>query len=180
MLTAREFLFLRHGETDWNAQGRGQGRTDVPLNPTGVAQAEAAARTLTHRGVSRVVASPLGRAQQSAAVVAAALGLTVHTEADLQEASFGVEEGLPMGPWYDDWVAGTATPAGGESFAAVQARVVPAMNRVLAEPGLVLIVAHGALFRAVRTAMGLSALIRTENGIPLRCTPGAPWVLTPL
>ncbi len=82
-----------------------------------------------------------------------------------------------MGPWYDDWVAGTYTPAGGESFEALRARVVPAVNRALALPGPVLIVAHGGMFRAVRAAMGLSALVRTENGVPLWCVPGEVWVL---
>ena len=43
-----------------------------------------------------------------------------------------------------------------------------------------LVVAHGAMFRAVRAAMGLSALVRTQNGVPLRCTPGTPWRLEPV
>ena len=178
MLTSREFIFLRHGETDWNAQGLSQGRTNVPLNPAGVAQAEAAARVLAHRGVRRIVSSTLGRARQTAEIVGAALALPVATDAGLQEAGFGAQEGRPIGPWYDDWVAGTSTPQDGESFAELQGRVVPAVNRALAGPGLVLIVAHGAMFRALRAAMGLSALVRTENGVPLRCRPGAPWELS--
>ncbi len=179
-LTPAAFIFLRHGETDWNARGLSQGRTDVPLNATGLAQAEAAARSLAGQGIARVVASSLGRAQQTAHIVADALGLGVTTDAALQEASFGNQEGLPMGGWYDDWVAHGITPAGGESFADLQARVVPAVNRALAGQGLVLIVAHGAMFRAVRAAMGLSALIRTENGVALHCIPGSPWQLRPV
>jgi len=171
------FWFLRHGETDWNAQGLTQGRTDVPLNANGRAQAQASAGRLAGRGIVSIVASPLGRAQETARIVGAALGLTVETETDLRETAFGAQEGLKMGPWYDDWVAGTYTPAGGETFAALRARVVPAVNRALTRPGPVLIVAHGGMFRAVRTAMGLSGLVRTENGVPLWCVPGAPWML---
>ncbi len=179
-ITATEFIFLRHGETDWNTQGLSQGRTEVPLNARGVAQAHAAAGLLAHRGIRAIVASPLGRAQRTAAIVGAALGVPVATQTDLQEASFGDQEGRPIATWYDDWVAGGYTPEGGESFAALQARVIPAVNRALAGERLVLIVAHGAMFRAVRAAMGLSALVRTENGVPLRCVPAEPWRLEPV
>jgi len=176
-LTHIPFWFLRHGETDWNAKRLSQGRVDIPLNATGIAQASASASKLAGQGIVSIVASPMGRAQETARIVAAALGLDVATEPDLQETSFGEQEGQPMGPWYDDWVAGTYTPAGGETFAALQARVVPAVNRALARPAPVLIVAHGGMFRAVRAAMGLSALVRTENGAPLYCVPGEPWEL---
>ena len=177
MLTLQEFFFLRHGETEWNASGRSQGRTDIPLNATGIAQAHAAAALLANHGIRHIVASTLGRAQQTAAIVGTALRIPVTTDAALQEASFGAQEGHPMGSWYDDWVAGAYIPPGGESFADLQARIVPAINRALANPAPVLIVAHGAMFRAARAAMGLSALIRTENGVPLKCTPGKPWTL---
>ncbi len=113
-------------------------------------------------------------------MVAAALQLDVTYDPDLQEANFGAEEGRPMGHWYDDWVTGAMTPQGGEPFAALQARVVPAINRALAGDGLLLIVAHGALFRAVRAAMGLSALVRAENGVAMRCEPGKPWRISPV
>ena len=56
------FWFLRHGETDWNAQGLSQGHTDIPLNAVGLAQAERAARTLEGLGIASVVSSPLSRA----------------------------------------------------------------------------------------------------------------------
>ncbi len=179
-ITATEFIFLRHGETDWNASGRSQGRTDIPLNPHGLAQAHAAAHALMNRGIHHIVASPLGRAQETARIVGDKLGLAIGTETDLQEASFGDQEGHPIGTWYDDWVSSNYTPAGGESFAALQERVVPALNSALCGPTLTLIVAHGAMFRAIREAMGLSALVRTENGVPLRCVPGVPWSLEPI
>ncbi len=176
-LTKIPFWFLRHGETDWNAQGLSQGRVNVPLNAKGRAQAETSAAKLVGRGIVSIVASPMGRAQETARIVAGALGLDVSTETDLQETAFGDQEGKKMGPWYDDWVAGSFTPPGGETFEHLKARVVPAVNRALTRPGPVLIVAHGGMFRAVRSAMGLSALVRTENGVALWCVPGEPWVL---
>jgi probable phosphoglycerate mutase len=178
MLNPRAFWFLRHGETDWNARGLSQGRTEVPLNDAGIAQAHAAAERLRGRGIERIVASTLGRAMQTAGIVAATLGLPVTPDPDLRETAFGVQEGEKMGSWYDDWVAGTYTPEGGETFADLRTRVRTAVDRVTAAPGLALIVAHGAMFRAARAEMGLSPLVRTENGVPLFCQPGEPWTLT--
>jgi probable phosphoglycerate mutase len=177
-LTARAFWFLRHGETDWNAAGRSQGNTDIPLNALGLDQARAAARMLRGRGIATLVASPLARARVTAGIVADAIGRVVEFDAALREVSFGVAEGDPLGGWFADWIAGRFTPEGGESFAALRLRAVAAINRALARPAPVLVVAHGGFFRAVRAEMGL-APVRTPNGMPLFCTPGEPWALTP-
>ncbi len=178
MLPARAFWFLRHGETDWNAQGLAQGDRDIPLNPRGVAQAREAAVALRGRGIRSIVASPLSRAADTAAVVANALDLPVATEPDLREVAFGDQEGLPMGPWYYDWLAAAYTPAGGESFAQLRTRGAAALARALAHEPPVLVVAHGALFRALRAEMGLDPKIPTPNALPLFCEPGTPWTLT--
>ncbi len=185
-IDARPFWFLRHGETDWNAGGLSQGRTDVPLNARGLAQAREAAAVLAAlpegaaaRRVTAIVASPLVRARVTAETAAAALSLPVALDPDLQEVCFGEQEGRPMGDWYDSWIAGDYTPAGAEPFAALRARIVPAVNRALARPGPVLVVAHGALFRAVRSAMGLAVNVRTPNGLPMWCEPSdTGWTLT--
>ena len=180
-LPARAFWFLRHGETDWNAQGRSQGRTDVPLNPTGIAQAQAAAALLRHRGIAAIVSSPLSRARDTADVVAAALGQPVTVITELQEVSFGANEGRAMGQeWFDDWVAGKFTPAGGESFAALRVRAAGAIAAALEAAPPVLVVAHGALFRALRAEMGLQPNLRLPNAMPVFCEPGSPWTLTAL
>ena len=172
------FWFLRHGETDWNARGLSQGRTDVPLNARGIAQAHQAAALLANRGIARIVASTLGRAIETARIVANGLDLPFTTDPDLCEAGFGAQEGQPMGSWYDDWVTDTYTPPAGEDFATLRQRVRTAINRATAEPGLTLVVAHGALFRAARAEMGLSPLVRTENGVSFYCKPGVPgWEL---
>ncbi len=180
-LPAQAFWFLRHGETDWNAEGRSQGRTDVPLNATGVAQAHAAAGLLQGRGIASIVSSPLSRARDTAAVVAAAVGLPVAVVTDLQEVSFGVYEGLAMGPeWFDAWVAGAFTPDGAESFAELRTRAVGALTAALQHAPPVLVVAHGALFRALRAEMGLMPNLRLSNAVPVFCQPGTPWELAAL
>src|SRR5271154_5573888 len=169
------FWFLRHGETDWNARNLSQGQVEVPLNAAGLAQAHQAAALLRGRGIASIVCSPLGRARETARIASETLHLPVEIEDDLREVAFGEQEGLPMGDWYDDWIAGTMTPAGAEPFSVLRARVVVAVNRALQRPAPVLVVAHGAMFRALRSAMGLKPNIRTPNGIPLLCEPGQPW-----
>lgn len=176
------FWFLRHGETDWNAEGRSQGRTDIALNKVGLAQAERAARTLVGQGIATIVASPLSRARVTAEMVGERLNLPIAAfDDDLQEVSFGEQEGEPMGDWYDDWIAGSYTPEGAETFAALRARTVAAINRATARPGPVLVVAHGALWRAFRWEAGLPPNVRTPNALPMLARPGQEsWTLEPL
>lgn len=170
-LIRRPFWFLRHGETDWNANNLAQGNVDIPLNEHGLAQARAAAAALVGRGIEAIAASPLGRARQTAAIAAAALGVAVEIVPELREVAFGIQEGQPMGAWFTDWVDGRATPEGGEPFAALRARARHALNRLLAVERHWLVVAHGGLFRAVRSEMGLTARVRTANGTPIYCQP---------
>ncbi len=83
-----------------------------------------------------------------------------------------------MSEWFGAWVAGHSTPDGAEPFLDLRARATAAINRALAQPGPVLVVAHGALFRALRAEMGLEPNVRTPNATPFWCTPGSPWTLT--
>jgi len=182
-LAQRSFWFLRHGETDWNARNVSQGNVDVPLNDVGIAQAHTAAGVLKTRGIRSIVASPLSRAHVTAQIAAVQIGQTILLDDGLKEVAFGVHEGQPMGEWFNDWVAGVSTPDGAEPFAALRTRAVAAVNRALMQPAPVLVVAHGALFRALRAEMGLAVNIRTPNAVPYFCepgqSPGAPWTLTP-
>ncbi len=178
------FWFLRHGETDWNAQGLSQGTTDIPLNKVGLEQARRAALTFgAGIEVATIVASPLVRARVTAEAVAATLRLPVQFDDGLREVEFGEQEGLPMGDWYDSWIEGSYTPSGAESFAGLYERAVAAVNRATALPAPVLVVAHGALFRALRLAFGHKPNVRTPNALPIRCEPpgygGSVWVVTP-
>ncbi len=176
------FWFLRHGETDWNARGLSQGNVDIPLNPTGLAQARSAAGLLRNRGITTIVSSPLERARITAGMVGEELGVPVEIDAGLREVSFGAQEGQPMTDWFGKWISGEWTPAGAETFAALRRRAVAAVNRATAHAPPVLIVGHGAFFRALRAAMGLEPDVRTRNGVPFWCEPGvdgAPWELRP-
>jgi broad specificity phosphatase PhoE len=183
MLPAIGFWFLRHGETDWNAKGLSQGAADVPLNANGEVQAKRAAELLKGKGIATIVASPLSRARRTAEAAAAVLGLPISFDPELREVIFAGQEGKPLGPWYDEWVAGLATPAGAESFAQLAARAKRAVGHALARPSPVLIVSHGALFRALRAVMGLPVSVRTPNAVPIFCdppppaTPEGPWSL---
>jgi broad specificity phosphatase PhoE len=178
------FWFLRHGETDWNARGVSQGNIDIPLNATGLAQARAAADKLRNRGIATIISSPLSRARVTAEFVGEALELPVALDPDLREVAFGAQEGQQMSGWFADWVAGRFTPEGAETFAALRRRAVAAANRATAQPPAVLVVAHGALFRSVRAAMGIEPNMRTQNAVPIFCEPprdgATAWTLSPL
>src|SRR5919206_4482332 len=87
-------LLVRHGETDWNAEGRLQGHTDRPLNDVGRRQARELAERLAGEGADAIYASDLARAKETAEIVGARLGLPVVIDADLREKNWGTWEGL--------------------------------------------------------------------------------------
>jgi probable phosphoglycerate mutase len=85
---------IRHGETAWNAEGRVQGQTDVPLSAVGEAQARAVCAALTGERFIALYASDLSRVRQTAAPAAARLGLPVRLDAGLRERHYGKFETL--------------------------------------------------------------------------------------
>jgi probable phosphoglycerate mutase len=143
------FLLARHGETDWNAERRWQGHTDVPLNEHGRAQARALAEQIAADGrVDAVYASDLSRARDTAAAVAERLDLPVIVDPDLREIDVGSREGL-TGDEVGD------RPWDGEPHAAHAERVLRALDRIAAAhpAGRVLVVAHGGCLRRVQEAI---------------------------
>jgi probable phosphoglycerate mutase len=152
-------LLVRHGETDWNAAGRWQGQTDIPLNPRGQEQARDVAARLRHMGIAAIVSSDLLRARTTAEIIAAELGLEVnYLDASLRERSFGCFEGLTReeveARFPEAWARYLADPGpappGGESRDALVERLLPALasaaNRL---PGPLLVVLHGGAMRAL-------------------------------
>lgn len=144
-------LLARHGETDWNLEGRVQGHADRPLNETGRRQASALADELEGARVDAVYASDLLRAYETARVVADRRGLGVTAVPDLREKDFGSWEGLTdlevlrrfpdarRGHWGD-----------GETEDELKRRVIAALRRIAATHpgGHVLVVSHGGPLRA--------------------------------
>ncbi len=144
-----------------------------------MAQAAAAAKLLHRRGIASIVSSPLSRARETANAAGAVLDLPVTLLDDLQEVSFGVHEGtIQSAPWFAAWVSGESTPEGAESFADLRTRAASALTTALSNTAPVLVVAHGAWFRALRAEMRLPIDVRTPNALPIFCEPGDPWVLT--
>ncbi|WP_353827663.1 histidine phosphatase family protein [Agromyces sp. SYSU T0242] len=143
---------VRHGETDWNREGRIQGSTDVPMNATGRAQARLAAARLASRGPwSGIVTSPLSRAAETASIIAGRLGLQGPViEAGIAERRHGALEGLTVAERRR--VEARAVPiAGLEARTAVVARAVPALAALAtAHPGgSVVAVTHGGVIQSV-------------------------------
>ncbi|HEY2241506.1 MAG TPA: bifunctional RNase H/acid phosphatase [Streptosporangiaceae bacterium] len=146
-------LLLRHGQTPLSTERRFAGIGDIELTETGVRQAKLAGERLAARGdIDVIVSSPLQRARQTAAEVAAATGAPVVVDEDLRETDFGAWEGLTFAEaqqrWPDEvtaWLADPAVaPPEGESFTAVGVRVRAALDRLLGQyPGqAVLVVSH--------------------------------------
>jgi len=90
---ATRIVAVRHGETVWNAEMRMQGQLDTALSGRGRWQASRAAEALVGEGIEAIVASDLARAYDTAAAIAAALGLAITTDAGLRERCFGIFEG---------------------------------------------------------------------------------------
>ena len=151
------FLF-RHGETDWNREGRVQGHTDVPLNGTGIDQAEALVERLRPHRLEAIVSSDLARARTTAKIVADALGIPLMTDRGLRETKVGAAEGLLWSEakarfgeglterWYRD--DDIAFP-GGETGLATRRRGLEALRRFASAHSYrrIGVATHGAMVR---------------------------------
>ncbi|MEU5116334.1 bifunctional RNase H/acid phosphatase [Streptomyces longwoodensis] len=173
------FVLLRHGETPLTPQKRfsGSGGTDPALSAAGREQAERAGAALARRGtIQHIVSSPLARTRETAAIVAAHLGLDVTVEDGLRETDFGAWEGLTFAEVRerhpDDlnaWLADTeARPTGGgESFAETAVRIAAVRDELTAAHAgrTVLLVTHVTPIKTfVRLALGAppESLFRME------------------
>src|SRR5215467_8595674 len=145
-------VLWRHGQTQWNVDGRFQGQSDIPLDPVGEQQAERAARLLAALQPAAIFSSDLTRATATAAPLARLTGLRVIPEKDLRERYGGRWEGLtdveirtryPVE--HSQWL-----PPGGEASITVADRASAAMERIAETltPGtLAVVVSHGAALR---------------------------------
>ena len=151
-------LLIRHGETDWNAAGRFQGRTDIALNERGRAQARALAERLADESIDRLVASDLRRAAETAEIVGAALGIVPHLDPRWRERDGGPVEGLGheetvarFGERAGDLRFGHIALDGAETNHDLWERVRPAYEELVADADgkTIAVVAHGGTLRTL-------------------------------
>ena len=156
-------MLWRHGQTVWNAERRFQGQSDIPLDETGQAQAERAARLLAALRPDLIVSSDLSRAAGTAAALGRLTGLEVTLDKDLRERSGGSWEGLTDTEIRTRYPVEHAswTPPDGEPSAVVAERVAGALHRVAEAvsdsglaTGLAVVASHGAALR-----LGMSRLL---------------------
>jgi broad specificity phosphatase PhoE len=171
-MPAPTIYYIRHGETQWNAEGRLQGAQDIPLNDLGRKQAAHAgdiladlfARDGRHETSIAFVASPLGRARSTMELVRGTLGLPpagYSLDDRLREIGYGHWEGSTLAQMQvsdpevfaqrqtDKW---TVSPPGGESYASVQIRMRDWYDSLLADT---VAVAHGGTARALMVTLGI-------------------------
>lgn len=149
------FYFIRHGETDWNAEKRIMGHQDIPLNAKGLLQAHQAVESLQNLGIKRLVSSPLLRARQTADIIKSSLKVPLGIDKSLAEVRWGEREGkISKKEWTrDQWIKGY-TPQGAESCDAFQQRVLHSLSKILSAHKKTLIVAHNGVYWAIMDAMG--------------------------
>lgn len=142
------FYYIRHGETDWNAQNRAMGQTDVPLNANGIKQAIAARQYLIDSNVTTICHSPLSRAKQTAELLNQVLHVPLIEIEDLREFYLGPYQGKIKEAWFNDWRQGIALPET-ECYIDFMNRASRGITEALSFPGPVLVVAHGGVYWAL-------------------------------
>lgn len=161
---------VRHGETDWNTEGRLQGHTDIPLNTRGIEHANAAARALAGRPITAVISSDLARAQQTAVPIATQAGVPLIRDPALRERHYGSAEGRLNtdldrefgGKLHERWADHDFAFEGGETRREAHVRLAQFFSRLLATPpaGEIVVVSHGG---ALRVARGVLERVAVED-----------------
>lgn len=146
-------LFLvRHAQTSWNAEGRAQGHTNIPLDETGELQALALSKALARTGIRKILSSDLKRSADTALPLGTQLQLETELRTDLRERSFGDWEGLGFEElrrrkaeiaWYEKVELEAVVPPGGESIDMVWKRLLPVSEMLQNTKESTLVVTHG-------------------------------------
>ena len=159
-MSVRTIYIVRHGQTEWNVAMRMQGHMDSPLTPLGRLQAEVHGRTLARLGgVEKLIASPLGRTRETAALVNAHLSVPVRYETALMERDCGLWSGLTLdqirAAFPDEWQARSEDPfhhrpPEGENLPDMAARVRGLIDELLEGPERTLaLITHGVMSRVI-------------------------------
>jgi probable phosphoglycerate mutase len=152
------FWFLRHGQTDWNKEHRIMGQTDIPLNQTGIDQAQKAAQLLKDKNFKTIISSPLKRTLQTAEIVAAEHDTPIIIMDQFKEAGWGTLEGTlkdSSGAWFYNWKQGIPVE-GAEFFVDYIQRVRNGLQQALVYPSPILIVSHGGVYWVMQEILKLA------------------------
>ena len=177
---ASRLILIRHGESTWNRERRIQGQLDPPLSEQGTEQARRVAHRLARLKVEALYTSDLMRASQTAAPIAAVVGMEPQPVRDLREIFLGDWEGLRTDElatkFPDAWDAWTREPSwdvvpGGEGASAFEARVETALHDLFERHphGDAIVVTHGGVIQIAlhhvvgRSSHGIFAF-RISNG----------------
>jgi 2,3-bisphosphoglycerate-dependent phosphoglycerate mutase len=196
-LTTTELIFARHGQTDWNAEGRIQGHNGPGLNDPGRQQSRELAQSLIGTGIDAIYSSDLERARGTAEIVGEALSMPITVDGRLRERNHGAWEGktsaelsAEIPDWKEQWTrwALDGSGPGGESIRQVVVRIAPLLDEISAQHsgGRVLVVTHDGVIAILRTiAANLSHEHAwgfrtgnceiTEMAWPMQTTPDA-WI----
>lgn len=176
-----DFLLIRHGESTWNAAGRWQGHGDAPLSERGRAQARSLARELAGEAPTRLLASDLARARETAEIVGQELGLAVELEPGFRELDVGVWSGLTAAEVARRWPRELARfragdpdlrAGGAESWSELRARSLAAFALwEQRSAGCVAVVTHGGLLRML---LGIELGNAEWQRADLACLRGTP------
>jgi 2,3-bisphosphoglycerate-dependent phosphoglycerate mutase len=163
-----ELIIVRHGETEWNLDGRMQGHSDSNLTPLGLRQAEAIAVGLADEKIDAIFASDLGRTMKTAEAVSKAKGLVITPDSRLRERDMGIFQGLSIDEIrqrfpqeYEQFASRRPDYAipDGESMQQCHDRVIAGVQAIAdRNPGSCLVImTHGGPLSAVfRHTMGLA------------------------
>tara|TARA_B100000519_G_scaffold163864_1_gene146965 strand:- start:4194 stop:4781 length:588 start_codon:yes stop_codon:yes gene_type:complete len=150
-----DLLILRHGQSEWNAQGKWQGQADPPLTDLGVQQALRAAEHLRDANFQfdLIASSDLQRAKHTAEIISQTIGGgPVLAQTEFRERHAGAWEGLTRVQIEASWpgaIEEQRWPEGYENDHSVMARLIPALERLRPDQKSVLIVGHAGLIRAL-------------------------------
>src|SRR5690606_22604597 len=164
-MSGSTLALVRHGRTEWNRLGLSQGRSDIPLDEVGQEQARAVAAMLADEEWDTVITSTAARAVGTGRIIAAHLGVSTATPVPaLVERSYGAAEGLSRAHAEARWPDGPYP--GLAALAAVAARGRRALDSIAAaHPSCrIVVVAHGALIRAVLADLSGAPVPRILNG----------------
>ncbi len=177
-----KLFLIRHGETDWNLEGRYQGQSDILLNANGLLQAEKLAETLRTQHLDAIYSSDLTRARRTAEILARVSESPLHIDPRLREINQGQWEGMlfsEIRERYPELIAQrrtdplSVTPPGGESIEQVRERVLEVLEAIATTHpvGEVAIVSHGLALAIIKVHLSELPISSVWEQIPENAQP---------